>query len=127
MRNSRSLGSGNLSAGLQSFGREAKASGRMSGSRWANSCEALGFSSLQICRSVRFPNQISAYGVSDGVYGIGIEQRHPHGRIGLAMPPDSLSTPLRLITIFTRSAPELAGYECLRPPLVLIKTLTFGT
>src|ERR1700730_16418212 len=36
---------------------------------------------------------MSAYRTSGSVDGIGIEQRHPHGRIGLAMPPDSLSTP----------------------------------
>src|SRR5437868_1553332 len=70
---------------------------------------------------------MSAYRTSASVDGIGIEQRHPHGRIGLAMPPDSLSTPLRLITIFTRLTPELVGRKCpSRPPLVLITTLGFG-
>jgi hypothetical protein len=50
---------------------------------------------------------MSAYRTSGSVDGIGIEQRHPHGRIGLAMPPDSLSTRLRLSIIFNRSTPEL--------------------
>src|ERR1019366_8022301 len=60
---------------------------------------------------------------------MGIEQRHPHGRIGLAMPPDvlPLSTPLRLITTFTRLTPELSGIRVLRPPSVSITSLAFGT
>ena len=55
---------------------------------------------------------------------MGIEQRHPHGRIGLAMPPEPLSTPLRLITIFTRSTPEVGGCECPLPSLESLTKLT---
>src|SRR5216684_4422347 len=44
------------------------------------------------------------------------------------MPPEPLSTPLRLITIFTRSTPELwLDRASFALSLVLITTFAFGT